>query len=97
MTVVQASKEKDLEVFLNGQYYPKAVKAEFELGCDTASFEMETKYGYDYFRTGGDGYYGRLTQNNQYYGMILHLHFDTDMFDYDEVRKRMLALFPEVK
>lgn len=97
VTVVQASRPKDLDVYANGQYYPKLVKAEYKLGCDTARFEMETKYGSDLFHTGADGYYGDLIHNKQYYGMILHLSFDTDMFNYDEICERMLNLFPERK
>lgn len=97
VTVAQAFSPKDLETYMNGQYYPKLVKGEYQLGCDTARFGMVTKYGSDLFKTGGDGYYGNLIHNQQHYGMILNLSFDCDMFDYDEVCERMLKLFPERK
>lgn len=97
VTVFQASKLPILKTYLNDMHYPDAIKKDIDLGCDTARFTIETKYGSDEFHTGADGYYGHLFQYKQYYGMKLELDFDGDMFDFDEVRTRMLALFPERK
>ena len=60
-------------------------------------FSSRTKYGYDLFHTGADGFYGDLIVNKQYFGMILMLDFDADLFTYEEVKDRMLKLFPERK
>ena len=86
-----------IEVNVADKYYPDAVKKDMELGCDTARFTIETKFGYDEFHTGADGYYGHMSQYKQYYGMRLDLSFDADLFDFDDVKERMLALFPKRK
>ena len=95
VSIVQGMNNQMLDVYINGKYYPSKVKKQYELGCDTAQFEMATKYGYDLFRTGADGFYGNLIVNKQHFGMILSLDFDTDLFTFDEIEKRMLKLFPE--
>lgn len=95
--VVQSSWPSELDLYMSGQYYKNQLKADYQLGCDTARFYMKTKFADDLFHTGGDGYYGDLYQMKQYHGMILNLNFDTDMFDYEEVVDRMLKLFPKAK
>ena len=95
--VMQASSSRILNTYLNGRHYPKAIKKDNELGCDTAKFLIETKYGSDLFNTGGDGYYGHITQYKQYYGMNLYLSFDGTLFDFEEIKDRMLALFKKRK
>ena len=97
VSIVQGMNNQMLDVYINGKYYPSKVKKQYELGCDTAQFEMATKYGYDLFHTGADGFYGNLIVNKQHFGMILSLDFDTDLFTFDEIEKRMLKLFPERK
>ena len=97
VNVFQASKPSLFNVYLADKYYPDAVKKDVELGCDTARFTIETKFGYDEFHTGADGYYGHMSQYKQYYGMRLDLSFDADLFDFDDVKERMLALFPKRK
>lgn len=97
VNVFQADKLSLLNVYLSDMYYPDTVKRDVELGCDTASFVIETKFGYDEFHTGADGYYGHMSQYKQHYGMRLDLSFDTDLFDFDDVKERMLALFPKRK
>lgn len=36
-----------------------------------------------------------MHQYKQYYGMSLELYFDASIFAFDEVKERLLALFPE--
>lgn len=92
--IAQGKVDKQLDTYMSDKYFPNKVKKKYQLGCDTAQFEMATKYGYDLFHTGADGFYGDLIVNKQYYGMILMLDFDTDLFDYQEIIDRMLRLFP---
>ncbi len=95
--IVQGNSQDIVDTYLRGEYYPAAVKKDIDLGCDTARFEIETKYGYDEFHTGADGYYGHLIVNKKNYGMILELNLDADLLDYDEVKERLLNLFPRDK
>ena len=92
--IIQGKTNQQLDTYISGRYYPEKVKKKYQLGCDTAQFEMVTKYGYDLFHIGADGFYGDLILNKQYYGMILMLSFDADLFDYQEIIDRMLRLFP---
>lgn len=94
VTVVQGKNIQQLDTYLSGKCFTNKIKKRYQLGCDTAQFEMVTKYGYDLFHIGADGYYGDLIVNKQYFGMILMLDFDTDLFDYQEIINRMLRLFP---
>ena len=94
VTIAQGKNNQLLDIYMDDTYFPTKVKKKYQLGCDTAQFEMATKYGYDLFHTGADGFYGDLIVNKQYYGMILMLDFDADLFDYQEIINRMLRLFP---
>lgn len=95
--IFQAKDSKILDLYQSGRYYPSMLKKDIDLGCDTARFTITTKFGYDEFHTGADGYYGHMFWYKQYYGMMLGLSFDTDLFEFDEIKDRMLALFPERK
>ena len=97
VTVVQGLKEEMLNVYLDNKYYKDTKVKDIELGCDTACFELETKFSYDKFDTGADGFYGYFSKYKQYYGSTLTLSFDTDLFTFEELEKRMLKLFPERK
>ena len=97
VTVFQAARPPIMNTYLKDMHYPDAIKKDIDLGCDTARFTIETKYGYDEFHTGADGFYGHIYQYKQYYGMKLELSFDGDLFDFDEIKRRMLELFPESK
>ncbi len=97
VTVAQSSKEEELDVYIAGKYYPQFCKAEYNLNCETAHFDIETKFGSDSFDTGADGYYGHLIQMKQYHGMFLELDFAGDLFTIDEIETRMLKLWPKVK
>ena len=92
--VFQARSPKVLDLYLEEKHYPSQIKKEIELGCDTAKFYIETKFGSDTFYTGADGYYGFMRQYKQYYGMKLYLSFDEDLLGFEEVKERMLKLFP---
>lgn len=95
--VYQGAEEDMLKTYLDGKYYTDAAKKPKELGCDTASYTIQTKYSYDEIHTGADGQYGYIIPMKTHFGMILKLYFATDIFTFDEVKKRMLALFPERK
>lgn len=95
VTIVQGSVERMLDVYLEGKYFKDTLKEQKELGCDTACFEITTKFGFDNFDTGADGYYGTLCKYKQHYGMMLDLSFDADLYSFDEIEERMLKLFPK--
>lgn len=95
VTVIQAADIKTLKMYAEGQHYPDKLKKVHKLGCDTADFKVETKFNYDDFHTGADGQYGVINHYKMYYGMILDLWFDTDLFNSEEIEKRMLRLFPK--
>jgi hypothetical protein len=97
VSVFQAKHENVLKVYEQGGYYPGAVKKQYGLNCETASFICETKFGSDKFSTGADGYYATLVQMKQYYGMILHFSFADDMFTFEELEKRFLSLWKKRK
>lgn len=97
VVVYQAGSPKFLDVYLEDKHYPSQIKKEIDLGCDSAQFYIETKFGSDNFHTGADGYYGFMYQYKQYYGMKLCLSFDADLFEFEEVKERMLKLFPKIK
>lgn len=72
-------------------------KVKRDLGCDTASFEIEVDGKYDEIHTGADGYYGIAYKFKQYYGSYIELSFDGDLFSYEDVKDIMLSLFEEDK
>ena len=97
ITVTQAMDETILDMYAKDRYYPNKLKKQYTLNCETAAFDMETKFGYDHFHTGADGYYADLLQMKQHYGMILSFSFDSDLFSFDELKDRFFALFPKRK
>lgn len=97
VSVFQAGKPIILETYLSDQYYNGTIVKNIDLGCDTACFEIHTKFGSDKFDTGADGYYGHFCKYKQYFGMELKLDFDGGLYDFEEVKQRMLNLFPERK
>lgn len=97
VSVFQAGKPIILETYLSDQYYNGTIVKNIDLGCDTACFEIHTKFGSDKFDTGADGYYGHFCKYKQYFGIELKLDFDGGLYDFEEVKQRMLNLFPERK
>ncbi len=95
--IFQASWEDVLNSYAGGKHYPDQVKKIYELSCETASFFIKTKYGSELFSTDGDGDYGKLYHMKQYFGMILHLEFDDDMFSFEELEDKFLKLFKKRK
>lgn len=92
--VFLAKNEEQLEVYKNGQWYgEKTLKHHYNLGCDTASYEIEVDGRYEKVHTGSDGYYGELRQMKQYYGLMLSLSFDGDLFSFEEIERIMDYLF----
>lgn len=97
VSVFQASQLFMLETYLSEKYYNGTIIKDIDLGCDTACFEICTKFRSDKFDTGADGYYGHLYKYKQHFGMELKLDFDGGLYDFEEVKQRMLELFPERK
>lgn len=97
VSVFQAGQLFMLETYLSEKYYNGTIIKDIDLGCDTACFEICTKFGSDKFDTGADGYYGHLYKYKQHFGMELKLDFDGGLYDFEEVEQRMLELFPERK
>ncbi len=95
--VFQASKEDVLKLYAESKHFPKEVKGEYSLNCETASFVIKTKFGKDRFETGGDGDYGKLFHMKQHYGMKLSLWFNDDDFTMDSLEERFLKLFKKGK
>lgn len=82
-----------IQAFKNDMYHPKLVKTQGELGCDTAEFIIDTDKSYDNFHTGADGYYGNYMVYKDNLVFKIDLSFDSDMFGFDEIVKRMKSLF----
>lgn len=94
VTIAGASSEDKVDVYLDGRWYgEKSVKVNHTLGCDTASFIIETPYGYDKFDTGADGYYGQAYKFKEYFGFMVILDLDADLFSFDEIENKMKYLF----
>lgn len=97
VSIFQAGQPFMFNVYLDEKYYNGTIVKDIDLGCDTACFEIHTKFDSDKFHTGADGYYGHLCKYKQYFGMELKLDFDGGLFEFEEVKRRMLKLFPERK
>ena len=97
VSVFQAGQLFMFNVYLDERYYNGTIVKDIDLGCDTACFEIHTKFDSDKFHTGADGYYGHLCKYKQHFGMELKLDFDGGLFEFEEVKRRMLKLFPERK
>lgn len=93
ITVCLAENQKQLYTYEAGRYFKDTLKKEYELGCDTAKFEINVDDRYSLIDTYADGYYGQLLHFKQGYGLILSLSLDADMYKFDEVVKRFSYLF----
>lgn len=83
--------EKDA-AFKN-KFFPDKIEKHIWLGCDSASFEIETNLGYDRFNTGADGPYGFIYQYKD--ALIVEYGLPGDLFTFDEVVQRTNRLFNE--
>ena len=89
-----AKDEEQLEIYKSGRWYGEDTqKRDYELGCDTARFEIEVDGRYDEVHTGADGYYGFVKEMKQYFGFMAGLTFDGDLFSFEEVENLMNYLF----
>lgn len=94
ITIAAALEERIINTYIDGKWYGKKTEnISHELGCDTASFIIETNYGYEEFHTGADGYYGHADKFKTPYGILITLELDGDMFSYEDVINRMKYLF----
>ena len=87
------TKTSIINAFKEGYYHPKLLSKQGALGCDTAEFIIETNKGYDSFHTGGDGAYGSYMTYKNNYGYNIELSFDADLFNFDDIVKRIKNLF----
>lgn len=85
---IHSDEEKNNEGIV---YFPKLVSGKvIELGCDTASFIVETDNNYVQIDTGADGYYGVAVKYKNKLGIQVELSFDAAMADYEELLKLFL-------
>lgn len=92
--VFLAYNDDQLDVYKDGCWFgEETVKHLYELGCDTASYEIEVDGRYEKVHTGSDGYYGELQLMKQYYGLMLSLSFDADLFPFEKIESLMDYLF----
>ena len=81
-----ADDEALLQVYAQDKWFgKKTLDTSYELGCDTASYEIIVDGRYDEVKTGADGYYGDVKLLKGEYGLIGNLDFDADLFTFDEV------------
>jgi hypothetical protein len=96
--VFMAPTEEKLQVYLNDRYFGEnSVKQHYELGCDTASYEICVDGRYDEVHTGADGYYGTLSHMKQYFGFMMTLFFDGSLFDMEDVEKKLRYWFEVIE
>lgn len=91
------SNKEYIGTFLNGMYYPDAVKARYRLGCDTAGFTIAAGYK-DGIRetnicTGADGQYGYAAENVAPFGFTVSLWLDADFCGESQLRENFAYLF----
>ena len=94
--LLQETKDRFIEIFTNNQYHPKLLKKDGQLGCDTASFVIETNLGIEEFHTGADGCYGHYLIYKDNLTYKIELSLNTNLFDFDQVVKTMKYLFQVV-
>ena len=92
--VFLAHNHEQLDVYKDGCWYGEdTLKKRYELGCDTARYEIEVDGRYEEVHTGADGFYGELQHMKQYYGLMLNLSFDASLFSFEDVERLMDYLF----
>ena len=95
-TVVVTNKEH-MEVFANEKYYPDKLKAQYDLGCDTARYEVNVGYGEKLNNmvicTGADGYYGNVLESKGTYGFTVTFDFPADLMTEKQIRQTLSYLF----
>lgn len=80
----------------------------FELGCDTARFDVSTNHNFYEFHTGADGFYGYAHENfrmntnlpNKKWeleGIYIELVFDSDLFTVEDIQESLGCLFEKRK
>ena len=95
-TIVVTNKEH-MEVFANEKYYPEKLKAQYDLGCDTAEYEISVAFGNevnnDTINTGADGYYGNVLESKGTCGFTVSFDFPADLMDEEDIRHTLSYLF----
>lgn len=108
--VVQSAYKDSLDIYLDDKYYTKQVKQHVDLDCESEKFDIYTKFSFTKdsksgkkylvpisFDTGANGIFGYMAQYKQYHGMHLSFGLDTSVASFDEVKEKMLKLFPQRK
>ena len=88
---------KIADVELRGEYMPTIIKDKYELGCDTACFEISVDGNDTTMHTGADGYYGYAHhyKNNDAY--VFSIFLDEDAMTYSQMVEYVSYLFSGVK
>lgn len=85
---IHSDEEKNNEGLV---YFPKLISGKvIELGCDTASFIVETDNNYVQIDTGADGYYGVAVKYKNKLGIQVELSFDAAMADCKDILSAFL-------
>ena len=96
VNIVVTNKEH-MEVFANEKYYPEKLKAQYDLGCDTAEYEISVAFGNevnsDTINTGADGYYGNVLESKGTCGFTVSFDFPADLMDEKDIRHTLSYLF----
>ena len=90
--IVFAKNESDADLFVEGGVYAKEEQEIRDLGCDTASFIIETDYGDKTFYTCCDGMYGIATIMENSHGLVVDLTFN-EHFEFATLVEDMCMLF----
>lgn len=85
--------EKIIETELSGSYYPNHIKKQYELGCDTARFEIQIDENYDVIHTGSDGYYGYAHHYKNNDAFVFCVTFDGGLFSWEDVERYVAYFF----
>lgn len=91
------SNKEYIDTYVDDLYYPDAVKSEYDLGCDTASFNIIVGHK-DGIRdakihTGADGYYGDVADCYVPFGFQVTLCFDMQLGCIEESELRALLAY----
>lgn len=103
---IKIGKEELVDVFLDNRLVKTndcitVYHEERLLGCDTATFVIQTGHCFDEFKTGADGYYGDCLKESaavkgerkKLYGYVIRISLDADLFNEEDVAASLDCVF----
>ncbi len=93
------SNKEYIDTFVDDKYFPKALKARKNLGCDMASFDIvvghrgECGVRSDTVDTGSDGLYGYVLVNQVPFGFVVNLYLNADYVSESRLKSSLAYLF----